>query len=53
MVKSWIFAAVVVAVVLLWSACYILGGYGLMLFLLLFGLWLAGADIKENPDTRQ
>lgn len=45
--------AVVVAVVLLWSVCYFLGGYGLISFLLLFGLWFAGADIEENPDTGQ
>ena len=49
MVKSWIFAAVVVAVLV--SSVVFLGGYGFMLFLYCYGL---GVVYKlEKPQERE
>ena len=49
MVKSWIFAAVVVAVAV--SSVVFLGGYGLMIFLYCYGL---GVVYKlEKPQERE
>ena len=49
MVKSWIFAAVVVAVAV--SSVVFLGGYGLLIFLYCYGL---GVVYKlEKPQERE
>lgn len=49
MVKSWIFAAVVVAVLV--SSVVFLGGYGLMIFLYCYGLGVVYR--LENSQKRE